>query len=276
MSPESRSKEKEKPVCFVIMPISDVPGYDAGHFGRVYEHLLKPAIVEAGYMPVRADDTNKTDYIVVGVVQKVVDSAIVLCDYSARNPNVLYELGIRHAFNRPVVLVKDTRTEKVFDIQGLRYTEYDPSLRVDTVQKDISRISNAIKETAGNDEDAYNSVVHLAGLSAAQVPEKQTISPDTHVLLSAIANLENRIENLNSRTKSPQRFITFEGDQIKFSDGSDAKIGEEINDGKNYPLGTLVDFHPSEEQIFIQLRDGKVVPYSASSIKSKSLSTYPF
>lgn len=169
MSSKSRLKEKEKPICFVIMPISDVPGYDSGHFGRVYEQLLKPAIIDAGYMPLRADDTNKTDYIVVGVVQKVVESPVVLCDYSSRNPNVLYELGIRHTFNRPVILVKDTRTEKVFDIQGLRYTEYDPSLPVDTIQKDISRISRAIKETASNGKDAYNSVVHLAGLASEAI-----------------------------------------------------------------------------------------------------------
>jgi hypothetical protein len=45
------TKQKEKkddPICFVIMPISDIPGYEAGHFGRVYEHILKPAIVKAG------------------------------------------------------------------------------------------------------------------------------------------------------------------------------------------------------------------------------------
>lgn len=58
-SPE-KAVEKEKPVCFVIMPISDVHGYESGHFGRVYEHILKPAIVAAGYIPIRADDTIKT------------------------------------------------------------------------------------------------------------------------------------------------------------------------------------------------------------------------
>ena len=97
-SPE-KAVEKEKPVCFVIMPISDVHGYEPGHFGRVYEHVLKPAIVAAGYLPMRADDTIKTDYIVVGIIEKIVESEMVICDLSARNPNVMYELGIRHAFN---------------------------------------------------------------------------------------------------------------------------------------------------------------------------------
>ena len=47
----------KKQTCFVIMPISDVPGYDQGHFARVYEYLIKPAIIQAGYEPIRSDDT---------------------------------------------------------------------------------------------------------------------------------------------------------------------------------------------------------------------------
>ena len=151
-----------RPTCFVIMPISDVPGYDVGHFGRVYEHQLKPAIVSAGYSPIRSDDTTKTDYIVVGIVQRVVESEMVLCDLSARNPNVMYELGIRHAFNRSVTLVRDSRTDKIFDVQGLRHTEYDTGLRIDTVERDIAKIAVALRETGhpADGDVGFNSVVH--------------------------------------------------------------------------------------------------------------------
>ena len=46
MSEETQEDIKEKnslKTCFVIMPISDVDGYEKGHFGRVYEYLIKPA-----------------------------------------------------------------------------------------------------------------------------------------------------------------------------------------------------------------------------------------
>jgi len=48
-----------KPVCFVMMPIADVSNYEPGHFNRVYEYLIKPAIEAAGFDPYRADDTAK-------------------------------------------------------------------------------------------------------------------------------------------------------------------------------------------------------------------------
>ncbi len=117
-----------KPTCFVIMPISDVDGYDVGHFGRVYEFIIKPACKNTGFKPVRADEVQVTNYIVVDILRRILDADMVVCDLSGRNANVLYELGIRQAFNRPVTLIRDSRTPTIFDIQGLRDLEYDETL----------------------------------------------------------------------------------------------------------------------------------------------------
>jgi len=269
-------KAKEKPTCFVIMPISDVHGYEVGHFGRVYEHVLKPAIIEAGYFPIRADDTTKTDYIVVGIIQKIVESQMVICDLSAKNANVMYELGIRHAFNKKVTLVKDRNTDKVFDIQGLRYTEYDETLRIDSVQKDISKITSAIRETANAKESSMNSVVQLAGIKAAEVPAGQTVSADTQLLLSALASLDKRMQLLESNPKQAARYFRVEEDRVIFGENDNATINDEVFDSKGNKLGCLVDIHPSEEKIFIKQEDGKVIPFAAYSARSKGLSFYPF
>lgn len=268
--------EKAKPICFVLMPISDVHGYDSGHFARVYEHLLKPAILGAGYNPVRADDAVKTDYIVVGIIQRIVESEMVICDFSARNPNVMYELGIRHAFNKPVALIKDGRTEKVFDIQGLRYTEYDESLRIDSVQKDIARITAAISETAKAGAAGVNSVVQLAGIKAAEVPAGQTVSPDTQLLLSAIGTLERRIDSFEVRGRSNARYFSIEDEKVTFADGTEAELQDSILDREFKTVGVLVDIHPMDEKIFIRQDSGKIIPFSAYSLKSKGLTMVPF
>lgn len=265
-----------RPVCFVIMPISDVHGYETGHFARAYEHLLKPAIVAAGYKPVRADDAVKTDYIVVGIIQKIVESAMVVCDFSARNPNVMYELGIRHAFNKPVVLIKDRQTEKVFDIQGLRYTEYDESLRIDSVQKDIARIASAITETAKSGADGLNSVVQLAGIKPADVPVGQTVSPDTQLLLSAIATLERRMDSVEIRDRSTSRYFRIEDEKVVFADGSEAKLNDLVMDRESKLVGALVGIHPMDEKIFLRHESGKIQSFSALSLKSKGLTETPF
>lgn len=271
-------KPAERPTCFVLMPIADVHGYEPGHFGRVYEHLLKPAIEQAGYTPVRADDTVKTDYIVVGIIQKIVESEMVICDLSARNPNVMYELGIRHAFNKPVALIKDRRTDKIFDIQGLRYTEYDDSLRVDSVGKDVLKIANSVKETSVPAANGVNSIVQLAGIKAAELPAGQKVSADTQLILAAIGALEKRVDRVetNSSAQPTNRFFGVADDQVNFPDSSWANIGDDVYDGRGNSIGVLTDIHPSEERIFIKQKDGKTVSLLPYSGKARGISGIPF
>lgn len=277
MTSEAGYMEKpEKPTCFVIMPISDAHGYDQGHFGRVYEHILKPAISQAGYCAVRADDANKTDYIVVGIVQRIINSDMVLCDLSAKNPNVMYELGLRHAFDKPVALVKDKNTDKVFDIQGLRYTEYDSSLRVDSVHKDVDRIAKAIQETAASDPNDINSVIRLAGIKPAEIPVGRAISPDTQILLSAIASLERRFEQSDSREEELRFFIIQSDGRIIFEDGSDAGLGDEVYDANYKEIGKVFDIRPAQNRIYVQKTDGDVEVFSAFSIRTKGMTALPF
>lgn len=258
------------PICFVLMPIADSVDYDPGHFGRVYEHLLKPAILEAGYMPVRADDTVKTDYIVVGIIQKIVESAMVVCDFSSRNPNVMYELGIRHAFNKPVVLVKDRKTEKIFDIQGLRYAEYDETLRIDAVNKDISKITSAITETATGGSEAMNSIVQLAGIKTAEAPKSQTISTDTRLILSALSGFDKRLEAVErgddlfpshlvhkdlSRRNLSRRQAAEDEEILILPNGHHARRGDMLFQN-GCAFGQLLDWNMSSGYIGIKNPDG--------------------
>lgn len=160
MSIDSMTGKKN---CFVIMPISDVEGYDPGHFGRIYEHLIKPACEAAGINPIRADEVQITNYIVIDILRQVLEADIVICDLSSRNPNVMYELGVRQAFNLPVTLIKDARTSSIFDIQGLRYIEYDENLRVDRTNAAIKSIAATLKNNLELKVGDVNSVVQLLG-----------------------------------------------------------------------------------------------------------------
>lgn len=177
------------------MPISDVDGYDAGHFGRVYEFIIKPACRNAGFKPIRADEVQVTNYIVVDILRKILDADMVVCDLSARNSNVLYELGIRQAFNRPVTLVRDSRTLRIFDIQGLRDLEYDETLRIDKINSAVESLSNLLKNTSNLGEGDVNSIIQLLGVKPAQVSSVE-VSKDTNLLLNAISGVSERLSRL--------------------------------------------------------------------------------
>ena len=118
------------------MPISDQEGYEKGQFTKVYEDIFKPACISSGYDPIRADEVKQTNLIHLDILQKLIASPMAICDLSSRNPNVLFELGLRQAFDKPTVLVQEVGTPKIFDIAPLRYTEYRKELRYREVLED--------------------------------------------------------------------------------------------------------------------------------------------
>ncbi|CAH9067907.1 hypothetical protein PSECIP111951_03936 [Pseudoalteromonas holothuriae] len=145
----------DKKKCFVIMPISNCDGYDDGHFNEVYEELIQPACEKAGFEPIRADEVNTTHSIKMDILNKIASADMVVCDISAKNPNVLYELGIRHALNKPVSIIKDDKTDKIFDIDDIRWVGYAKSLRISVIRPKIAELAENIKNTYNSPDDSF-------------------------------------------------------------------------------------------------------------------------
>lgn len=169
------ANENTKPKeCFIIMPIADVDGYPKGHFKHVYENIIYPSCELAGYQAVRADEVKATNLIHLDILKKLIDAPIAICDLSTRNPNVLFELGIRQAFDKPVVLIQEAGTPRIFDIAPLRYLEYSKDMKYHEVLRSQNELKDAIEATVSADGEAgnVNSIVKLLALNnPARIPE---------------------------------------------------------------------------------------------------------
>lgn len=195
---EIKTREEKAKKCFVIMPISDVDGYPNGHFDRVYNHIITPACKQAGYDAFRADVTSKANVIIVDILRNALDCEMAICDLSARNPNVFYELGFRQAFDKKTVLMIDEKTVRPFDISAIRSFTYDSTLRIDLVDKAITDLVKALKATESMNET--NSLLKLLAIeSPAKLPEKKTISEDSSLILQAIRDMSEEMHNNFSR-----------------------------------------------------------------------------
>lgn len=166
--------KKDAKDCFIIMQIADSEGYPSGHFGHVYDNIIKPSCENAGYNPVRADEVKETNLIHLDILKKLIEAPIAICDLSNRNPNVLFELGIRQAFDKPVVLVQEKGTPKIFDISPLRYLEYSKEMKYHDVLAIQKELIASIEATASAEGDAtnINSIVKLLALNTpAKIPD---------------------------------------------------------------------------------------------------------
>ena len=203
-------KEKQKE-CFIIMPISDVDGYPKGHFGHVYENIIYPSCEMAGYRAVRADEVKATNLIHLDILKNLIDAPIAICDLSSRNPNVLFELGIRQAFDKPVVLIQEAGTPKIFDIAPLRYLEYSKEMKYHDVLQMQKELKDAIEATAAADGEKgnVNSIVKLLALSnPAKIPDLKGNKEELALgmLQAEMREVRKLMEmTLHERHRSPRR-----------------------------------------------------------------------
>ncbi len=116
-----------KPHAFIAMPFgikADADGHPV-NFDRVCDELLKPALEDAGCEVFRADDEERAGDIRSDMFQELLVADLVLADLTVDNPNVWYELGVRHALrSRGVVLAMGPRSSKVFDVGSDRKFRY--------------------------------------------------------------------------------------------------------------------------------------------------------
>jgi len=118
--------------CFVVMAISDQKIGDhhisSENLKSKYENLIKKAVLEArpNIEIIRSDEVNDQGTITTDILTRLLFSDFVIVDITYPNPNVYYELGIRHCCNLGTILIKDKDVDShaPFDVSHERYIEY--------------------------------------------------------------------------------------------------------------------------------------------------------
>jgi hypothetical protein len=142
-------------VIFVIMPFSEKGKQERpkGFFDEVLKSLITPAANRAGFA-VETARREDSDIIHHTIINELLNADLVIADLTDHNPNVLFELGIRLAMEKPVVLIKSKDTGAIFDVDNLlRVYPYDQNLWNTTVQADVQALAERITGTWDNREN---------------------------------------------------------------------------------------------------------------------------
>jgi hypothetical protein len=252
---ESEGKEqhnKEK-ICLIIMPTYDNSPYENGHFNLVYEYMIKPACIKAGFIAQRLETTYRLNHIGINNLRAVVTTEIAICDLSSNNSEVLYQLGVRQGFDLPTLLLKDTLTNRIFDIRSFQDIEYDENLRIDRVNKTIDEIALTLNNIYHSEDKSLNSVSSLLGIYKPDSKARAGLSTEANILLEAISGVKDHLlktdpvpqtssevkeekeEKEEPRKKSELNWTDNEGNKFQ--------VGDVVTHPK-YGLGILIDIIP--------------------------------
>lgn len=117
--------------CGLVMPISAIDGLSAEHWAEI-KTILQDSVesIESPKFVARlVSDADDVGVIQKRIVQGVYNSDIVICDVSAKNSNVMFELGMRLAFDKPTIIIKDDKTDYSFDTSVIEHIPYPRDLR---------------------------------------------------------------------------------------------------------------------------------------------------
>ncbi|HEY4706748.1 MAG TPA: hypothetical protein VII64_04745 [Thermodesulfobacteriota bacterium] len=132
--------------AFIVLPFKEkTDKWPKGFFSEVLNNLITPAVVSAGFS-VETAKREGSDIIQATIVNALINADLVIADLTDHNPNVLFELGIRMAFEQPIALIRASGTAPIFDVDNLlRVVDYNSNLWKSTLEHDIPALSAHIK-----------------------------------------------------------------------------------------------------------------------------------
>ncbi|MEZ5815999.1 MAG: hypothetical protein R3D44_02830 [Hyphomicrobiaceae bacterium] len=176
--------------CFVVSPIGQPGSPERKHADWVLNAIIRPVAEQKFDYVVRRGEEAGPGMINDDVVQSVLEADLVIADLTFLNPNVFYELGIRHAVEKPVIHLASADTRLPFDNAGYRTVLFDLS--------DWHKVQSAQHELA----------LHIAAIDApdfrvnnpvTQVKDKRAAINQNHLLekmREAVGLLERRVRDL--------------------------------------------------------------------------------
>lgn len=131
---------------------------------------------------------------------------MALCDLSNRNPNVLYELGLRQAYDKPVVLVQDEKTPRIFDVSGINTVQYSSERLFENVMEAREKITDALISTR---DGKVNSIVKIVRAKSASMKTGEVSQEDRmEVMLNSIMSEIKEIRNTTDRKSYLKNYET--------------------------------------------------------------------
>lgn len=152
--------------CFILMPFSKAEDLEKHDLDYIYTHILKKAVEEfevggKRYFQIVERFESKVGSIISGIVKNLNCAELVIADLTGLNPNVMYELGVRHALKRGTIIISQHLDRLPSDLRDYLTVGYTYSQKTteqvahyDTFKADIHKTIREIIST-----DKYDSPV---------------------------------------------------------------------------------------------------------------------
>ena len=119
------AKEEKQKTCFVIAPIGDHESLIRQRSDQILKHIIEPVAEKCGYEAIRADKISVPGIITTQIIEHIINDDLVIADLTGQNPNVFYELAVRHCAKKPILQIIQLGESIPFDVNPTRTIQVD-------------------------------------------------------------------------------------------------------------------------------------------------------
>lgn len=208
--------DDKKPMCGIVMPISSIDGCDESHWQEVLS-IIQESITKTQFESNLVSSADDVGIIQKRIVQNLYQNPIVVCDISAKNPNVMFELGLRLAFDKATIIIKDDKTSYPFDTSPIEHLSYPRDLRFSKIVEFKDMLSQKIIATdkASKSDPNYTTFLkHFGTFTVAKIDSKEVTSNE--FLIEEFRELKREMRISREVSDRHKRARTPFDDNIKF------------------------------------------------------------
>lgn len=193
-------------LCFVIAPIGEAESDTRKRSDQILKHIIGPAATDCGYKSMRADHISEPGIITSQVIQHIVEDPLVIADLTDRNPNVFYELAIRHAIRKPLVQIIKKGETIPFDVAGTRtiHVDHHDLDSVEEAKSEIGKQIKSVEKDASQVDTPISVALDLQLLRQSENPEQRSLAD----IVTAISELRSGLQSLDKRLSDPRTMIS--------------------------------------------------------------------
>ena len=213
-----------KDKCFIITPIGDDTDPIRRHIEGIIDAALRPAL-EDKYDLVVAHRISEPGSITKQIITEIYSAKLVVANLTNRNPNVMYELALRHSLGKPVIMIAEKGTPLPSDIVMERTIFYQNDARgVIELRESIAAAEKEI-DYEKTESPIYN-VLHdvLKDRQIIEFSESQSISQEDDgnatvlkYILQKLTNLEDAVQTSRPLMQNAESRRCFDGVVLAFS-----------------------------------------------------------
>ena len=199
--------KEEKKICFVISPIGDEGSETRERSDQVLKHIISSSIELLGYTVIRADKISEPGIITTQIIEHIVDADLVIADLTEKNPNVFYELAIRHAIRKPLVQMIRKGDVIPFDVAATRIIQFDLH-NLDSVASAKEEITSQVKSLEAGNSEVHNPIsvsLDLKVLKESGNIEERSLAD----IVEAVSDLRLAVTSMDKSTPSSKLLDEF-------------------------------------------------------------------